>query len=313
MDLNQKIQELETLVKKQGADIQELQASFKKLQLRAMMPPTPLDTGEEFEVLKALLETAAWPPAVEPYLICNTTSDQDKKDRAEGILDIIIDVHLEKLKFLDFGCGEGHVVHQSIVQNPALAVGYDLVASEQWKEFGQKPQTLFTNSWEEVAKNGPYNVVILYDVIDHMVTDEPVENLKKIRSVLAPNAKIFVRCHPWCSRHATHLYHKINKAFIHLVFSKDELKSLGYEGQPTREVIHPLSHYNEWFKLSGFHLLKKERTTNSAVESFFTTTPLVASRIKRNWRKSNDPELRDGKKFPWHLELQFVDYILGIK
>jgi len=52
-----------------------------------------------------LLNSKAWPHAVDPALICDISSEQDKEDRAEGILDLIIDIHLENLKFLDFGCG----------------------------------------------------------------------------------------------------------------------------------------------------------------------------------------------------------------
>src|SRR4051812_1118998 len=113
-ELEKRTQALEHLVAKFGDKFAHLQA--KNL--------LPVDPEEELKVLKTLLDSAAWPPAVEPSLICNVSSEQDKEDRAEGILDIIIDVHLEGLTVLDFGCGEGHLVRLSQAQNPRLCVGF---------------------------------------------------------------------------------------------------------------------------------------------------------------------------------------------
>lgn len=315
MDINLRLEELEKLILTQGKDIEVLKEIVSKVKNKLLVSQRAiLDSEEEFEALKILLNSDAWPQAVEQNLICNITSDQDKQDRAEGILNIVIDVHLEKLRFLDFGCGEGHVVNQSLKQNPQTSIGYDIVESQQWAKFEKTTQSIYTTKWEEVEKNGPYKVVLLYDVIDHMKEETLVDNLRNLHKVLAPNAKIYVRCHPWVSRHATHLYNKINKAFIHLVFSKQELEKLSCDGSlPTIENIHPLAYYSNKFNLAGLSSLKKEKTITASVESFFSTTPLVAKRIKKNWSKSNDAELRDGRKFPWQLEFQFIDYILGAK
>ncbi len=314
MEIIQQVEALEALTKEQAKAIASLQDSIKRIQARlSLMPGVYLNDGEEFDALKLLLESSSWPNAVDEALICNNESEQDKEDRAEGILDIVIDVHLEKLKFLDFGCGEGHVVNRAVAQNPSVAVGYDVKAYEQWESREKSDKVLYTTSWDDVAQRGPYNIVLLYDVIDHITGHgQAVENLKKIRSVLTPNAKIFVRCHPWPARHSTHLYHKINKAFIHLVFSDDELKEMGYEGQPTVPVIHPLVHYGDLFRNAGLKLRRKEVLTTMPVESFFVNTPVVAARIKRNWKTSMDLDLRNGKTFPtYQLQTQFIDYVLG--
>ena len=37
------------------------------------------------------------------------------------------------------------------------------------------------------------------------------------------NSRLFVRFHPYTSRNGTHLGNQINKAYIHLIFSDDEL------------------------------------------------------------------------------------------
>src|SRR5207249_2471927 len=164
-----------------------------------------------------------------PTLICDITSDQDKEDRAEGILDLIIDVHLENLKFLDFGCGEGHVVNRCRTQKPRMAVGFDIKKIERWEKWNKTSNVYFTDDWDEAKRLGPYNIILMYDVIDHMLMSEQelIDRLKEVKESLAVNGRVYLRAHPWCSRHGTHLYYKLNKAFAHLVFTDEELKSLG--------------------------------------------------------------------------------------
>ena len=128
---------------------------------------------------------------------------------------------------------------------------------------------------------------------------------------MAQNGKIFAKCHPWCSRHATHLYHTINKAFIHLVFTPEELAQMGYNGNQTNEVIHPIMEYEAAFKAAGLRVLKKD-VINKTIEPFFSSIPVIANRIKRHWKRSQDQDLRSGKKFPPQLEMQFIDFTLGV-
>lgn len=173
-----------------------------------------------------------------------------------------------------------------------------------------------TTSWKEVVKKAPYDIIMLYDVLDHI--EGPVSNiakeLKNIKSILRPGGSVYVRCHPFCSRHGTHLYQKINKAFIHLIFTEEELEKLGYGKEfqlPTRKIIHPIITYNEWFKTANFQLYKRDHVYREAVEPFFENIPLVAKRIKDHWKDSSDKNLKSGKGFPRiQLEQQFVDYIL---
>lgn len=315
-ELLSRLSALETTVASHVKDISDLKETLKNVRTTTLLanqsPQAIINQKDEFEALKILLNSDKWPAAVEPFLICNLTSEQDKQDRAEGILDLVIDVHLEKLGFLDFGCGEGHVVNRSLMQNPRISVGYDIQQSERWEQWPQNEKTKYTVDWQEVVKNGPYNVILLYDVIDHIEGDDAtvIENLKRIRSVMAPNAKIFVRCHPWCSRHATHLYHSINKAYVHLVFTETELEQLGYKGQICRKIIHPLLQYNDYFKTAGLRFQRKEQVIRADVERFFSETPLVARRIKSHWSSSHDRELREGRRFPPQLDFQFMDIVL---
>lgn len=302
MEIIEKIEELRSLLKKQEQEIETLKIEASQINI-----------ADEFDTLKILLESSKWPSAVAPSLICDISSEQDKQDRAEGILDVIVDVHLENLAFLDFGCGSGHVNNRSLTQNPRVSVGYDIKKHDNWDEWPDNEKTLYTTDWEKVKSKGPYNIVLIYDVIDHMDSEEEViDNLKKIKEVMAPKAKIYIRTHPWCSRHGTHLYHKINKAFIHLVFNDKELEKLGYKNEPLLKTIHPLKTYDYWFKTAGFNILHMQQNTHIEVEPFFRDTPLVAKRIKSHWIHSHEEDLRTGRRLPeFQMKFQFIDYILS--
>jgi 2-polyprenyl-3-methyl-5-hydroxy-6-metoxy-1,4-benzoquinol methylase len=259
-----------------------------------------------------LLNSKEWPHAVDPALICDISSDQDKEDRAEGILDLIIDIHLENLKFLDFGCGEGHVVNRSRLQKPKMSVGYDIKKSDRWEKWEKTPNIHFTDNWDEVKNFAPYNIVLMYDVIDHMLEldKEIIERMQAIKKILAVGGKVFIRTHPFCSRHGTHLYHQINKAFVHLVFTEQELESLGYKQEKVRKVLTPLWEYNNIFTAAGFKVQSGPHIIKEGVESFFVNNPLISQRIKDNYKNCGNEALRSGKFPLFQLEQQFVDFVL---
>jgi len=267
-----------------------------------------------FKEFKSLLKSDQWPTAVDPLLICDTTSDQDKQDRAEGILGLIMETHLENLKFLDFGCGEGHVIMKSLEQKPQFSIGYDIQKFDKWNELPKNEKAILTTNWGEVEKNRPYNVVLIYDVLDHMMNpeEEIITKLKEIKNLLAPDAKIYVRCHPWCSRHGTHLYHKINKAYIHLVFEDHELEEMGYIGFPTRKIIHPATTYENWFKLANLQPINKGANIfRKQVDAFFIHRKKIAQKIKSRWKESHMGHLASEANMPIRqIEQEFVDYTL---
>ena len=137
-----------------------------------------------------------------------------------------------------------------------------------------------------------------------------VEKMKDIKNLLAPGGKVYIRTHPFCSRHGTHLYHQINKAFVHLVFSDEELAALGYKQEPVRKFKHPLNDYNNVFTLAGFKIQNGPHQVKEAVDPFFINTPIVSQRIKNHYQDSPIEPLKKGKFPTWQLEQQFIDYVL---
>jgi 2-polyprenyl-3-methyl-5-hydroxy-6-metoxy-1,4-benzoquinol methylase len=305
---------LEARVEELEKKVAQLEATLMSLQAKSLLPnhlQQNIHSTEEFDALRVLLESKQWPEAVPSNLIC-PDSEEEKVKRAETILDLLIDLPLEGLRFLDFGCGEGHVSQKARRQTPKVVVGYDLVESETWKTFPEDGRIIYTTSWDEVTKEGPYNVVLMYDVLDHIGEQQDIVNtLVKVKQNIIKGGRLYVRCHPWCSRHATHLYHTVNKAYIHLVFTEDELAEMGHPNDHKFRCIHPMAQYQDIFNRAGFRIFRRGNTIQQNPEKFFTDTPLIAKRIKQRWSESVNPMLKNGSMFPiQQVAMQFIDFVL---
>ena len=267
-----------------------------------------VEPGFERSKLKALLKSDKWPLAVNPNLIVNNDSYQDKLERGESILDAFIENGLINKRFLDFGCGEGHTA-KAASERASFAIGYD-IDETGWHEFYDTDRFMLTNDWQAVANKGPYDAVFLYDVLDHIVEEDPIDILKNIHSVMAPKGRVYVRCHPWCSRTGTHVYRSLNKAFVHMFFSDEELGAMGCTPLPAKKILHPILTYDDWFQKGGFKKID-EKTIRQDVEPFFEKEELIAKIIKEHWKESFEERLASGRVFPkFQLEQQFLDFVL---
>ena len=233
-----------------------------------------------------------WPAAVNPMLIADDTSETDKLERAEGILDHFADFRLSKMKFLDFGCGEGHLARKSLEKGVLVAVGYDPHVESDITD-----KLIITPDFNKVIFQAPYDFIMLYDVLDHAEKETPIDILEKIKGLSKSNTIIKIRCHPWISRHGGHQYKKTNKAFSHLVFNEKELAP---ESISTLKLNNPLETYKEWFAKTGFQI-KSENIIKEPVESFFKSA-MIKRRIMVN-QGMNVADLAN-------LDCSFVDYEL---
>ena len=252
------------------------------------------DYLREFHYLKELLRSSAWPQAIPPEFLCNPDSDEDKNERASNVLATL--VPLGNLSFLDFGCGEGHVAHQA-AETAKKVVGFDTIP-HTWGRW-VKDNLYFTTELQDLKDHGPFDVILVYDVLDHC--DDPVAVLQQVKSLRRANGPIYVHCHPWASRHATHLYHQINKAFLHVIFSEQELLKLGYKGRKTVKLLNCMETYRKWFAEAGLEV-KMESPSRKPVEDIFLRDPLLHKRMKAHW-PGNLPNQE--------CNLESVDYIVA--
>jgi len=265
----------------------------------------PETEDSEFEKLKKILNSDEWPEAVLEFQIADDTSEEDKIDRAEGIVDILIEESLENKKFLDFGCGEGHAAKYAS-EDSAISVGYD-IEKQGSLEWENDEKFLLTTDFEKVKAKGPFDAILIYDVLDH--AENPVEVLNQASSVLKNNGTIYLRCHPWSSRHGGHAYRKINKAFVHLVFSKEELKNLGIDNGHNNKVLFPIATYNGILAEVPGLSAKDPDIEEQEVEPFFKNNELVRKRIlqvfgRKNWEEAC-PSFQMGQCF--------LDYVIKAK
>ena len=254
--------------------------------------------------LKSLLNDPLWPAAVDPSLICDEASEEDKTSRANDVLNIIIERNLQDVKFLDYGCGEGHMAVKSKDLGTSLSVGYDIKTSTNFIWETQQEKVLLTTDFVKVANAGPIDVILLYDVLDHLENETAIEVLTKLKTILTRNGSIYLRCHPFCSRHGNHLYREINKAFIGLVFTHKELEDMGYNPMKTERILFPGKTYNEYISKSGLTIVKTN-VDRDTVEPFFLKNEDIKAKILSSWDRGINEE------FPaFQMEQSFVDYEL---
>jgi 2-polyprenyl-3-methyl-5-hydroxy-6-metoxy-1,4-benzoquinol methylase len=244
------------------------------------------------DYIKQLLKSDEWPVAVNPNLIVE--SDTDKILRAEGIIDFIFPESLTDEKFLDIGCGEGYPAIRAM-EKGAYVVGYD-IKKYDWPN----NNVYFTTKFEDVVNKGPFDIILLYDTLDHV--DNPIEVLQQANSVLKQNGKMFVRTHPYSSKHGSHIYRKINKAYVHLFLNERELEQLGCNSDYVNQIFTPIKTYREWFDTTNLIILN-EVITRQPVEDFFTQNNILSNIICKKFGTTEFPLFQ--------LEQQFHDYILG--
>jgi 2-polyprenyl-3-methyl-5-hydroxy-6-metoxy-1,4-benzoquinol methylase len=249
-------------------------------------------SNETNELLKLLL-SEEWPEAASEFLFCN--NEDDKTERAEGILDYINE-DLKDKTILDFGCGEGHVALEA-AKVSKKSIGYDIIKTGilDWEN---ETNYLLTTDFKKIINKKPYDIIILYDVLDHV--NNPIEILNKIKLLCHNETKIFVRCHSFMSRHGAHLYKKLNKAWIQVFFTEEELIKLNLNPEITQKYFFPVNTQKSWFKQTEFKLISED-IIKTSIEPFFKRKELMA-RIPKVFNE-----------FPeWQMSQTFNDYVLKI-
>lgn len=244
--------------------------------------------------LREKLFSDEWPKAVDPDILLN--SSQVQEARAEQILEILVTDNFKNMMFLDFGCGEGYVTVASAKQGTKLSVGYDI--ENKWT-FENKDNYLFTQDWNKVKELSPYDIVLLFDVLDHV--QDPVETLINIRRLLSDRGRVYLQCHPWSSRHGGHLYDKLNKAFVHLILDSEELTRLGFVSPVIpQKVKQPLKMYRKWFEEAGYSI-QTEIPITEPIEDYFLNDMSIQDCLQKHW---------PGEPIASYASISVVDYII---
>lgn len=259
-------------------------------------------------LLLDLNESSDWPLAVNPALIVDMNNHAECSIRAKNIIECMIERDLYGLNVLDFGCGDGLVALEILARGAKKVVGYDLKPNNFWTSASN---LILTTRAQEVASNGPYELILLYDVIDHIMNVEPSVVLEDLRRLLTPDGVIIARCHPWVSRHGAHLYTQLNRAFAHIIFDERCLRKYQYEVMPTRKIVHPIWAYKRWIEKAELKIIKEDKI-QEPVEDYFIKNELLKSLIQRHFHDSPFEDYKEGKgDLSRVLSFHFVDYVLS--
>jgi len=225
-----------------------------------------------------------WPLAIDSNMIYRKEDEKDGIGRAVAIIDAFIPINLIGKRFLDFGADKGFLVREAKKQGAKVSVGYDITPSED-----------VTDNWDQVIENGPYDVVMLYDVLDH--TEKPPADIMNMISQVTTNVtSIFVTVHPWISRHGGHSHYKSNKAFSHL-FSGDETVYC-------RKNISDFGTYKTIFEENGF-IIQNCGTRTDPVDDFFFQRPTLNKIVEL----ANKFEC-SLQQLVWKMRNSFYDFVL---
>ncbi len=213
-------------------------------------------SSQRTQIISALV----YPSAIDDFMIA--TTPEEKYIRAVSILESFVERDLRGVSFYDYS------------QDPEVLT-----------EAGKRGATF----------DPPYDIVVLFDVIDHIVDRSLVDILREVSQNLKSGGELFVRCHPWCSRHATHLYRQCNKAYLHLLFTEEELIQLQMNSRPTRKCdFPPDDYYRNCYREAGLKV-KSEIIIRQPPEALF---------FQESIRMLFDPVV-----VPF-LDIQFIDYVL---
>lgn len=256
--------------------------------------PSPKTSNDDLgQRLWRLVHGRRWPLAIDPSRICHPYDDNEKIRRGLAAIDQLVDRQLNwNCSFLDFGCGEGHTAYAATQEGVRISVGYDL-KPQGWVRFPRSESLIFTDNYDVVRSHGTYDIILLYDVLDH-VSDDTVDLLKSVVALMSMGGRCYIRCHPFTAPHGGHTHPQCNKAFAHLILDQDSIRRMGAKMPSTRPIHNVLTTYRKWFEAAGLKIIR-ERPRTRPIDPFFD-----APKLKAMLEPYGDD-----------LTIEFVDYILS--
>lgn len=194
------------------------------------------------ESIEKLINSDFWPKAVPDPVIVRTVDAM--AHRSKSILASFVG-ELKDKTFMDFGCGNGFCVKYA-ADKASMAVGFDAKADEGWS----KIEALISDDFKSIKDKGPFDVILMYDVFDHIPEKDIDTALHRLRVVCHSDTVIKVRCHPWTAIHGGHVYENLNRAYAHLFMTDEQLSK--HQSEYVRKITRPMKTYKDAWSNHGF-------------------------------------------------------------
>ena len=252
---------------------------------------------KDFNSLRQILKSDVWPESI---------PNKDEYDFQETFYKFITNIiNLEKLDVLFLGSKEESELFFNFMlekQSSKTVCYFENKNPTLNAQETNLSKLIITSDFENVIKEGAYDVIICYDFIEHC-TQTPEKMLETIKSLRKSNGPIYIRTHPFSSRHHDHNYEYLNKAYTHLVFDDREKLKVGCLSG--KKVCKELTTETEYFKLFyNLDLKINERhVIENIPENFFFENKLIFEKIKNS--------LNMEIVTPEEIGIEFIDYVLS--
>lgn len=264
--------------------------------------------------IRRTIEKSFWPCAIHPNVIFKK---EEGFSYARGVVEHIIDEEIAGKRVLNFGFDDypvSELIHEEY--DPEISVRYSFCELKE-----KSTNTFFsTTDIEKVRLKAPYDIILIYDVIDH-IEEDPVGLLKEAKRLLKKNGTIYVRFHPYCSRNALHLHHDLNKAHIHLLFTQEELKKIVPKSKIkfNRGIIYPHL-YERYIKSSELKIKFKREILEGRIWPFLMSEEKQSKprvELKKIFEERKSIITKANKIEDWDLfmflaskNIEYIDYAL---
>lgn len=250
---------------------------------------------KDLSSLRQILKTDVWPNSI----------DKNTYDEKENLINFISSVvNLENLDVLFLG-QEAYLFNEIVKEkktNKSISYFETNKSSIYEKEDKDECFTLLTDKFDEIIKEGPYDVIICYDFLEHS-SQPPEKILNILKNLRKNNGPIYLRTHPYCSRFHDHNYMHLNKAYTHLIFNESEKLKLGcLSGMKTCEDLLTETDYFKLFYNLELEI-KERKVVEHLPEGFFFEQKIIMERMKS---KLNIEILT-----PEEIGIEFIDYVLS--
>ena len=224
-----------------------------------------------------------------------------------------ISVDTTNKKVLLIGCDDPYLPdHYAAEAN--IVISYN--RKTQWANFTKnKDNLIFTDNIQDTYFKAPYDLVIYWDILDHYFEDYVTQkyelsdmldinqrNFLEIgKQLLRPEGKMFIRCHPWYSRHGGHLDNNI--AYNHLLIEDEEYYHL-QENQDliTHRICDPVGYYKRLINSINPSNIESSIVKNRPESEIINA---LITNIKPSWPVNiSDDDLLST------LSIEYIDFLL---